>query len=75
MLIFDGDYPMAYGGIELNRDLTLPIVELGAQDEDPDNVPFSSLPELRRAGITAALMKFTVRRKREGRSVMRIQRR
>ena len=66
MLIFDGDYPMAYGGIELNRDLTLPIAELRAQDENPDNVPFSSLPELRRAGITAALMKFTVRRKHEG---------
>ena len=66
MLIFDGDYPMAYGGMEINRDLTLPISELRAQDETPGNVAFASLPELRRAGVTAALMKFTVRRKCEG---------
>ena len=25
MLIFDGDYPMAYSALELNRDLTLPV--------------------------------------------------
>ena len=62
MLIFDGDYPMAYGGIDLNRDLTLPLSEVRAQDETPDNVAFASLPELRRAGVAAALMKFTVRR-------------
>ncbi len=66
MLIFDGDYPMAYGGIELNRDLTLPISEVRAQDQTPDNVAFASLPELRRAGVAAALMKFTVRRLTEG---------
>ena len=62
MLIFDGDYPMAYGGIDLNRDLTLPLSEVRAQDETPDNVAFASLPELRQAGVAAALMKFAVRR-------------
>ena len=33
MLIFDGDYPMAYGALELNRDLTLPIDEVRAAEE------------------------------------------
>ena len=33
MLIFDGDYPMAYGAIDLNRDLTLPIEEVRAVQE------------------------------------------
>ena len=28
MLIIDGDYPMAYGGVDLDRDLTLPIDEI-----------------------------------------------
>ena len=50
-MVFDGDYPMAYGGIDLNRDLTLPLSEVRAQDETPDNVAFASLPELRRAGV------------------------
>ncbi len=66
MLIFDGDYPMAYGGIELNRDLTLPLDQVRARDDNPGNVAFASLPEMRRAGVTAALMKFTVRRRYEG---------
>ena len=28
MLIIDGDYPMAYGGVDLDRDLTRPIEEV-----------------------------------------------
>jgi membrane dipeptidase len=66
MLIFDGDYPMAYGALELNRDLTLPIDEVRAAEERPDNIPFASLPEMRRGRIAAALVKFTVRRQRPG---------
>ena len=65
MLIFDGDYPMAYGGIELNRDLTLPLKEIRDADENSDNIAFACLPEMRRGRVAAALMKFTVRRKRE----------
>ncbi len=65
MLIFDGDYPMAYGGLELNRDLTLTLDDVRAADDQPGNVAFACLPEMRRGGVAAALMKFTVRRKRE----------
>ena len=65
MLIFDGDYPMAYGGIELNRDLTRSLADVRADDDNPGNVAFACLPEMRRGRVAAALMKFTVRRKRE----------
>ena len=70
MLIFDGDYPMAYGGVELNRDLTLPLAEVRAADGESGNgesgnVAFACLPEMRRGRVAAALMKFTVRQKRE----------
>ena len=46
MLVFDGDYPMAYGALDLNRDVTLPLDELRAAESDLSNVPFASLPEL-----------------------------
>ena len=65
MLVFDGDYPMAYGGVELNRDLTLSLAEVRAADDNPGNIAFACLPEMRRGRVAAALMKFTVRRKRE----------
>lgn len=65
MLIFDGDYPMAYGGIELNRDLTLPLKVVRAADDHPNNIAFACLPEMRRGRVAAALMKFTVRFKRK----------
>ena len=64
MLIFDGDYPMAFGAIEINRDLTLPLEEVRAAEGDSEVVAMASLPELRRARIAAALVKFTVRRLR-----------
>ena len=66
MLIFDGDYPMAYGAMNLNRDLTLTVDEVRAADPDSDVEAFASLPEMRRAGVAVALMKFTIRRFREG---------
>jgi len=48
MLIIDGDYPMAFGALELNRDLTLPVHEIrrdGAGQglaflDDPDAISF-----------------------------------
>ena len=64
MLIFDGDYPMAFGALEINRDLTLPLEEVRAAEEDTEVVAMASLPELRRARVAAALVKFTVRRLR-----------
>ena len=65
MLIFDGDYPMAYSGIELNRDLRLSLEEVRVADDNPTNIAFACLPEMRRGRVAAALMKFTVRLKRE----------
>ena len=47
MLIFDGDYPMAYGALDLNRNLTLPIAEARTQ---PDKEPATQSPN---AGIMA----------------------
>ena len=63
MLIFDGDYPMAYGALDLNRDLTLPLTQVRSTPEPtnnqswPDAETMASLPEMRRGGIAAALAK------------------
>ena len=64
MLVIDGDYPMAYGAIDLNRDLTLPIGGVRAmqhgspeQEERPASRVMASLPEMRRGGIAVALVK------------------
>jgi hypothetical protein len=64
MLIIDGDYPMAFGALELNRDLTLPVHEIRraapdrfAQEGYPDRDTMASLPELRKARFAAALIK------------------
>jgi hypothetical protein len=43
MLIFDGDYPMAFGAFDLNRDLTLPLEEIRSQDGS-HHVAFACLP-------------------------------
>ena len=73
MLIFDGDYPMSYGAIDLDRDLTLPIEEVRAATgartivegwADPEAM--ASLPERRRGGIAAALVKVVGRIRRSG---------
>ena len=41
MLVFDGDYPMAHGGLLLQRDLTLPIEAVRGAKAGPGR----SLPE------------------------------
>ena len=63
-LIFDGDYPMAYGALDLDRDLTRPIEEVRAAEPRlrsnsrwPDADTMASLPEMRRGRIAAALVK------------------
>jgi len=73
MLIIDGDYPMAYGAIDLNRDLTQPIqqvrsAEAGVKGELgwPDEETMASLPEMRRGHIAAALVKVVGRIERPG---------
>ena len=38
MLIIDGDYPMAFGAMDLNRDLTLPIEEVRKAKPDQFSV-------------------------------------
>ena len=49
-LIFDGDYPLAYGAFDLNRDPTLSLAELRAQD-DSGAEAFACFPEMRRGGM------------------------
>jgi len=73
MLIIDGDYPMAYGAIDLNRDLTKPIDEVrrvGPPDSrnqmSPDSETMATLPEMRRGKIAAALVKIAARIERSG---------
>ncbi len=54
MLIFDGDCPMAYGALDLNRDLIVPIDDARTQsDKDPATLSpnagiMATLPEMRR---------------------------
>jgi membrane dipeptidase len=70
MLIFDGDYPMAYGALDLNRNLSLPIGEARAQpDQDPATRSpnagiMATLPEMRRGKVAGALVKVVGRIKR-----------
>jgi len=70
MILFDGDYPMAYGAIDLNRDLTLPLAEARkVPDEDaetrfPNAGMMATLPEMRRGKIAGALVKVVGRIKR-----------
>ena len=73
MLIFDGDYPMAYGALDLNRDLTLPIDEVRNAEPHPnqtvaqlDSETMASLPEMRRGKIAGALTKIVARIERPG---------
>lgn len=72
MLVIDGDYPMALA-VKLNRDLTLPIDQVrsapelpGAQSNRADSETMSSLPEMRRGGVAAALVKVVVDQHRDG---------
>ena len=66
MLIFDGDYPMAYSALELNRDLTLPVEAVRRADPGSGNLVLATLPEMRRGGIAGALVKVVARIEREG---------
>ena len=68
-LIIDGDYPMAMGATVLDRDLTVPIQEVRSagggsrrsrKDEWPDSETMATLPEMRRGGVAAALVKIAV---------------
>ena len=66
MLIIDGDYPMALA-VKMNRDLKLPIDEvrsartIGTQDPRRDDAgTMASMPEMRRGGVAAALVKVAV---------------
>ena len=65
MLIFDGDYPMAYSALELNRDLTLPVEAVRRADPGSDNLVMATLLEMRRGGIAGALVKVVARTERE----------
>ena len=64
MLIIDGDYPMAVGALDMDRDLTRPIDEVRSAPKGRsslrrwrDSETMASLPEMRRSGIAAALVK------------------
>ena len=64
MLMIDGDYPMAFGGVVMDRDLTLPIDKVRGEPvmeggpEDPTRMStMASIPEMRRSGMAAALVK------------------
>ena len=71
MLIIDGDYPMATGGVDMDRDLTLPIEEVrGATGRRtttldwPDSETMACLPEMRKGGVAVALVKVCARIRR-----------
>jgi membrane dipeptidase len=63
MIVIDGDYPMAYGALVLNRDLTAPIETIRSEPEDVGTM--SCLPEMRCGWIAAAVVKICQRVKRD----------
>ena len=72
MLVIDGDYPMALA-VKMNRDLTLPLDQVrtapqisGSLPNRDDSETMSSLPEMRRGGVAAALVKVVVDQHRDG---------
>lgn len=65
MLIFDGEYPMAYSALELNRDLTLSVEAVRRADPGSDHLALATLPEMRRGGIAGALVKVVARIERK----------
>jgi len=71
MLIIDGDYPMALA-MARNRDLTLSIDKVRTAPVFPGHNPdvdavetMASLPEMRRGGVAAALVKVVVDQHRD----------
>ena len=75
-LIFDGDYPMAFGPMTLDRDLTRPIEEVRSAAPGPgrriaddawrDSETLATLPEMRRGKVAGALVKVCVCIKKPG---------
>ena len=59
MIVIDGDYPMAYGAMVLNRDLTLPIDGIRSVAEDRGTM--SCLPKMRCGRVAAAVVKICQR--------------
>ncbi|MBC8356424.1 MAG: membrane dipeptidase [Planctomycetes bacterium] len=59
MIVIDGDYPMAYGAMVLNRDLTMPIDRIRSIAEDRGTM--ACLPEMRRGRVAAAIVKICQR--------------
>ena len=59
MIVIDGDYPMAYGAMVLNRDLTMPIDRIRSVAEDRGTM--ACLPEMRRGRVAAAIVKICQR--------------
>ena len=59
MIVIDGDYPMAYGAMVLNRDLTLPIDGIRSVAEDRGTM--SCLPQMRCGRVAAAVVKICQR--------------
>ena len=63
-IIIDGDYPMAIGALHWDRDLTRPIEEVRSAAKSsngprgwPDERVMCTVPEMRKGGIAAALVK------------------
>ena len=65
MLIFDGDYPMAYSALDMNRDLTLSVESVRQAEANSGNMVLATLPEMRRGRIAGALVKVVGRIERE----------
>ena len=64
MLMIDGDYPMAHGGVFKDRDLTLAIDQVlitarnaGGREDRTRPGTMASIPEMRRSGMAVALVK------------------
>ena len=61
VLVFDGDYPMAYSGTDANRDLTKSLADVRATPLGPRDIEehigvLATLPEMRRGRVCAALV-------------------
>ena len=71
-LIIDGDYPMANGAIDSQRDLTLPVEQarapaaLNSWFKWQDDGIMATLPEMRKGRVAAALVKVAVCVKKPG---------
>ena len=71
-LIIDGDYPMAVGGIDAQRDLTLPVEQarapaaLNSWFKWQNDGIMATLPEMRKGRVAAALVKVAVCVKKPG---------